>query len=70
MEIPKYIPVEGHSNLYRDKDSHAIINMNSNAANRARELRERQLKKENEYEELKSEVNELKTLLHKVLERI
>ncbi len=65
----KYIPVEGHSDLFRDASTGAIININKNKATKARLAREKILKEKQEIEELKSDVAEIKLLLKQLLER-
>ena len=63
------IPVQGHKNLYRDEDSGAIINNDSLGYSQYMEMK---LKKDNEREELdrmKSDIEEIKSLLKEVVNR-
>ena len=61
------IKVEGHSNLYRDEDSGAIVNTDSNAYNQyVNSLKNRRKHKE-EIANLKSEIDEIKSLLKEFL---
>jgi hypothetical protein len=69
MEDRRYIPVEGHPNLFRDATTGAIINNDKSKAIKARQARERILKEKQEIEELKSDVAEIKSLLMQLLER-
>ena len=65
------IKVEGHSGLARDKNTGAILNINSNEIDRIKELRrnQRELKKSQEQEinQLKSDVSEIKMMLSKLI---
>ena len=54
------IKVEGHSNLVRDTRSGAIININKKEIERARRMKAERKKKEVTFENLKSDVSELK----------
>ena len=65
----RYIPVEGHPNLFRDASTGAIINNDKSKAAKARAQREKILKEKQEIEELKSDVAEIKNLLKQLLER-
>jgi hypothetical protein len=68
------IKVEGHSGLARDKNNGAILNINSNEIDRIKELRrnQRELKKSQEQEinQLKSDVSEIKMMLSKLIEKL
>jgi hypothetical protein len=68
------IKVEGHSGLARDKNTGAILNINSNEIDRIKELRrnQRELKKSQEQEinQLKSDVSEIKMMLSKLIEKL
>ena len=66
----KYIPVEGHPGLYRDSATNAIINMNKNASSQNRKARERAIQRDQDIENLKSEVSDIKQLLNQILERL
>ena len=54
------IKVEGHSNLVRDTRSGAIININKKEIERARRMKAERKEKEVTFENLKSDVSELK----------
>lgn len=61
------IKVEGHLNLYRDENSGAIVNNDSTAYNQyVNSLHQKQLKK-NELDEMKKDIDEIKTLLRELL---
>jgi hypothetical protein len=61
------IKVEGHSNLYRDLKSGAIINCDENAYNQYMNIvRNRQIQK-NEIEKIKNDIEEIKDLLKELI---
>lgn len=64
------IPVEGRPGLFRDSSSGAIINKDTSTASVSRRVRERAKQREQEIEDLKEEVSEIKQLLHSILERL
>lgn len=66
---PRLIPVEGHPGLYRDSTSNAIINKNTAEIEKRRTAREKYMQREQEIDELKSDVTEIKDLLKQLLER-
>jgi DNA-binding transcriptional regulator YiaG len=63
-----HIRVEGHSYLMRDGQSGAIINTNVNEMTQARIRKAQQKKQQNEIKELRSELQEMKQLLNKMIE--
>lgn len=63
-----YVKVEGHSYLMRDGQSGAIINTNVNEMTQARIRKAQQKKQQNEIKELRSELQEMKQLLNKMIE--
>lgn len=65
----QYIPVDGHTNLVRDAATGAIINIDKGKATKARKAREQILKEKEEFENLKNDVAEIKSLLKQLLER-
>ena len=71
-----YIQVEGHSNLVRDKQSHAIINKNRSAYDQAKKrAREAQQSRDEirtttrEINNIKSEMHEIKSLLKQLVSK-
>ena len=71
-----YIKVQGHSNLVRDTNTHAIINKDKNAYNLAkRRAEEAQRQRDDirgatrEINNLKCEMHEIKSMLKTLLER-
>ena len=72
--MSNYIPVEGHSDLVRDPRTDSIINTNTNAyeqyisQRRKRKLeKEKSLNIETDLANLKSEMNEIKSLLKELV---
>lgn len=68
------VPVEGKTNLYRDINTNAIINKNNSEYENYLKQRESRLKKsekidviEKDLELLKSDINEIKFLLKKLV---
>ena len=62
--------VKDHSGLARDMQTGAIMNINKDdiAAARKRKLERR--KKEQEFEDLKNEVGDIKNMLTKIIEKL
>jgi|TARA_R100001443_G_scaffold51306_1_gene63330 hypothetical protein len=65
-----HIKVEGNPHLYRDEESFAIINKDTNALSRAKKVKERMLSQDNEINTLREEVNEMKNILLQINERL
>lgn len=70
------IAVEGHDGLYRDPETHSIVNIDTNT--HSKYVSERQRKKDRdlkvettakEVEELKHEIGEIKSLLLSLLDK-
>ena len=62
------IKVEGHSNLYRDENTGGIVNYDSANYNQyVNSLSQKNLRKK-ELEEIKKDIEEIKTLLKKLVE--
>ena len=66
----KMIPVEGHKNLFRDENSGAIINRDKNAYNDYMDQKRRNTDKQVELDEMKKEIEELKTMLNSLASKI
>ena len=54
------VKVEGRIDLVRDKNTGAVISINSTEANNARERKHRQQLEQQEHNKLKSDVDQLK----------
>ena len=63
------IRVEGHKNLYRDEKSGAIINCDTTAYNKHMNMLEQKELKKNELDQIKSDIEEIKSLLKDLLSK-
>ena len=61
-----YIKVDSDSNLVRDTNNHAIINNNKTEFDKFLKLSEKKYKEKKECENLKSDVNSMKTDLEEI----
>ena len=64
------IPVEGHSNLYRDSETGAIVN-NDDSSYHAY-LRQKNAKKieREELDEMKKDIDDIKNMLSKIVDKL
>ena len=69
MNRERYIQVEGNSGLVRDRTTGAILNANSTEIQRARLKKNKEKQQEQEIQELKKDVSEIKVLLTKLIEK-
>ena len=65
-----YIKVEGHTNLIRDNNSGAVLNINKNDISAARKRKLERRQKEQQFEDLKNEVGDIKNMLTKIIEKL
>lgn len=65
-----FVKVEGHSSLVRDAESTAIVNTDIEAYFLAKKRKEMFLSQRKEINTLKEDVNEIKNILHKLLEKV
>ena len=65
-----YLKVKDHDNLVRDKDTNVIININRSEIEQAKKRKAERIKKEQEINNLKNEVSEIKSMLTKVIEKL
>ena len=61
-----YIKVQGHSNLVRDVNSHAIINKDKNAYHPAKRRAEEAQRQRDEIRGATREINNLKCEMHEI----
>ena len=61
-----YLKVQGHNNLVRDVNSHAIINKDKNAYNLAKRRAEEAQKQRDEIRGASREINNLKCEMHEI----
>ena len=64
------IPVEGHKNLFRDEKTGAIINMDTAGYSTYMSDKRRNFDKQAELDEMKKEINSLKSLLNELASKI
>ena len=64
------IPVEGHKNLFRDESTGAIINCDNTAYQNYLEDKKRNSIKKAEFDAMKDEIKELKSLLKELASKI
>lgn len=65
----KLIKVDGEPSLVRHNLTGAVLNINKNEVELARERKKLRKEKEQEFEDLKNEVGEIKELLLKLIEK-
>jgi len=61
--------IKGDTSFVRDTTTGAVLNINSNELDQARERKTLRKQKEQEFENLKNEVSEIKELLLKLVEK-
>jgi len=64
------IKVEGHKNLFRDENSGAIIDMDNRAYASYMTSKNRKLDQKAELDEMKKDINEIKSLLKQLTKQI
>ena len=69
MNRERYIQVEGNSGLVRDRTTGAILNANSTEIQKARLKKNKEKQQEQEIQELKKDVSDIKVLLTKLVEK-
>jgi len=62
-----YIKVQDENNLYRDVDTGAIINTDRSAFEKYKKSRNKFHNMEHELDYVKSEISEIKSLLHQLI---
>ena len=65
-----YKDVEGHSNLVRDTSTNAVLNINKDEISAARKRKLERRQKEQEFENLKDEVGDIKKMLTQIIEKL
>ena len=63
------IPVEGYKHLYRDEKSGAIVNTDTQGYLQYKKLQEQKKYQEKEIEKLRSDVDEIKSLLRELINK-
>jgi len=62
-----YSKVQGHSNLYRDEETGAIVNVDHNAYTQYISSRNSRQAQRKEIDEMKQDISEIKSLLKELL---
>ena len=65
-----YKDVEGHSNLVIDTSTGAILNINKDEISAARKRKLERKQKEQEFDNLKDEVGDIKKMLTQIIEKL
>jgi len=63
MDQEDLIPVEGHNNLFRDRNTGAIINTDSSGYTQYKKMKQRRQTEREELDTLKKDIDEIKSLL-------
>ena len=66
----RYLKVEGQNGLVRDPNTGVIININNEEIQKAREAKAKRRKQKSEFQQLRQDVDELKGLLNKIVEKL
>lgn len=66
--MSKMIRVEGHSDLYRDDDTGAIVNCDTHSYDQYVKMRSEKQRQKNEIEQMKRDICEIKSLLIKLVD--
>jgi hypothetical protein len=69
MEHPEYedlIPVEGHQNLYRDRNTGSIVNTDKSNYDRYMKTKRLKQNERRELDTIKSDIEEIKSLLREL----
>ena len=65
-----YIKIEGHNGYVRDKKSGAVLNTNKSEIEAAKKRKQQRATKEQELDNLKNEVSDIKIMLTKIIEKL
>ena len=66
MDQKDLIPVEGHNNLFRDRNTGAIINDDSSGYVQYKKMKQRRQTEREELDILKNDIEEIKSLLKEI----
>jgi hypothetical protein len=67
--MSSFIKVEGRPDLVRDKSSGAIININTSEFEKVRLAKAARKREQQELQDLKNDVSEIKSLLRQLIEK-
>ena len=68
--MDKFIPVKGNSSLVRDSQTGAIVNINTQEINEARDRKALKQKEKQRMQQLENDVADIKEMLTKLFERL
>tara|TARA_Y100000004_G_scaffold148385_1_gene169865 strand:- start:442 stop:660 length:219 start_codon:yes stop_codon:yes gene_type:complete len=60
------IPVKGHSNLFRDRETGAIVNTDKSGYRNYMRMKEQKMREKQELDTIKSDIEEIKLLLRQL----
>lgn len=66
MDQNDLIPVEGHNNLFRDRNTGAILNMDTTGYNQYQRMKQKRQNERAEIDMIKNDIEEIKTLLREL----
>ena len=66
MDQEDLIPVEGHNNLFRDRNTGAIINDDGSGYVQYKKMKQRRQTEREELDILKNDIEEIKSLLKEI----
>lgn len=61
------IPVDGHHNLFRDRNTGAIVNKDKSSYMHYMRLKEQKQKEKSELDQVKKDIEEIKSLLKEII---
>jgi hypothetical protein len=67
--MSKYVKVKDNEDLVRDKNNSAILNVDADALSKYKMRREQERKRNEEIDELKKDVSEIKSLLLQMIDK-
>ena len=70
MNKDRFIPVEGHSDLVRDRVTGAIVNINKEETKAIVTRTQREKQQQKEIQQLKNDVSDIKQMLQQIVEKI
>lgn len=65
----RFVKIQDHEELIRDNNSSAVLNVDNQALEQYKARKRKQREKNEEIENLKQDVSEIKSLLYKLLEK-
>jgi len=66
----KTLKIQDHEELVRDVETRAVLNTDLTSLQRYKARRQKLWEKDQEFQEMKTEISELKALLHQLIEKV